>query len=119
MDRDRRDSSRKIAENTSISLRPLDPQVWFRFWDGTGCCVRDLSMVGVGVIVEEKMPIGTPLSIDLRLGKNTDFVRIFGKIEWIAEYQQSFRAGVSFSWWKDDQDKAVVNSYLNKLQNAN
>ncbi|MFH1061688.1 MAG: PilZ domain-containing protein [Candidatus Omnitrophota bacterium] len=119
MDKDRRNSARKEAKNSSISLRPLDPQVWFRFWNSAEYSMRDISMVGAGVVSNERIPIGTPLSIDLRLSKDISTIRVFGKVEWITEDAGMYRTGVSFSWWKDDQDKQLVNEYLGKLLNIN
>lgn len=119
MDNDRRNSTRKEPANSSISLRPLDPKVWFRFWNGTVYSMRDISMVGAGLVSNEKIPIGTPLSIDLRLGKESSTIRIFGKVEWLYEDAGKYRTGVSFSWWKDDQDKHLVGEYLGKLVNVN
>lgn len=119
MDMDRRNSARKEAKSSSISLRPLDPQVWFRFWSGTECSMKDISMVGAGVVSNERIPIGTPLSIDLRLGKGNSTIRIFGKVKWISEDAGMYRTGVSFSWWKDDQDKNTVGQYLENLVSVN
>jgi PilZ domain len=119
MDQDRRNSARKQAQDTLISLRPLDPQVWFRFWNGAECSMRDISMVGAGVVSREMIPIGTPLSMDLRLSKSNSMIRIFGKVEWVSEDQGLYRTGVSFSWWKDDQDKNVVSQCLERLASLN
>ncbi len=117
--REKRQCRRGVARNMSISLRPLDPQVWFRFWDGSDCSMRDISLVGAGVYSKEKIPVGTRLSIDLRLGKRTSSIRIFGKVAWVREEGKSFRSGVTFSWWQDDQDKKVVDSFVEKLANSN
>ena len=119
MDRERRNSTRRLVESSSISLRPLDPQVWFRFWSGAECKMRDISMVGAGIVSNESIPVGTPLSIDLRLGKNNSTIRIFGKVEWVAKDSDMYRTGVSFSWWKDDQDKNIVGWFLEKLVGLN
>lgn len=102
-----------------MSLRPLDPQVWFRYWNGTEYTMRDMSMVGIGVCSKEKLPMGTPLSVDLRLGKSTISIRIFGKVEWIIPEDDQYRVGVSFSWWKEDQDKKTAGSFLEKLASVN
>jgi len=119
VNKDRRKSKRRVARNTFISLRPLDPQVWFRFWSGTECSMRDISLVGAGVTSREKLPVGTPLSIDLRLGKNTSSIRIFGKVAWISrEDGDNYRAGISFSWWKDDQEKKSLDEFLERLAPA-
>lgn len=119
MDTERRYSQRRKADNISISLRPLDPQVWFRFWSGTEYTIRDISMVGVGLCSKERMPEGTPISLDIRLDKNEHSIRIFGKVEWVCEDVGTYRTGISFSWWKDDQDKKTAGTYLEKLANIN
>ena len=119
MHKERRYSRRKAARNVSISLRPLDPKVWFRYWNATDCNIRDMSMVGIGICSNEKISIGTPLSIDLRLGERAATIRIFGRVEWIRKEEGHFRAGVSFTWWKDDQDKKIAGSYLEKLSSIN
>jgi len=67
----------------------------------------------------EKIPEGTPLSIDLRLGRQTSSIRIFGKVEWMVKEDGIYRAGVSFSWWKDDQDKNTVGAYMQRLSLLN
>ena len=119
MDKERRYSRRKAARNIYVSLRPLDPQVWFRYWNGTECLMRDISMVGVGVVSNAKIPVGTPLSIDLKLGKTGSIIRIFGKIIWIIQEKDQYRSGVSFSWWKEDQDKKTAGSFLEHLSSVN
>ncbi|MCG2711944.1 MAG: PilZ domain-containing protein [Candidatus Omnitrophica bacterium] len=113
---DKRQSRRRAAHNVFVSLRPLDPQVWFRFWNGAeSFTARDISLVGVGVYSREKIPEGTPLSIDLRLGRQTSSIRIFGRVEWVVKEDGQYRAGVSFSWWKDDQDKKMVDAYMQRF----
>jgi len=119
MAREKRRSRRKQVRNMAISLRPLDPQVWFRFWSGTECTLRDISLVGVGVYARDNIPVGTLLSINLRLGKRASTIRVFGKIAWSCEESGRYRTGISFSWWKDDQDKIHLSNFLEKLMNTN
>ena len=119
MDKERRYSKRKIAQDVSVNLRLLDPKVWFRYWSGSECDIHDVSMVGMGIYSQEEMPVGTPLSIDLRLGEKATAIRIFGKVEWVAREDEQYRSGVSFAWWKDDQDKKIAGSYLEKLISIN
>ena len=119
MRKERRYSRRKAARNVSISLRPLDPKIWFRYWSAVDCNIRDMSIVGIGIYSNENIPIGMPLSVDLRLGEKAVAIRIFGRVEWIKKEEGHFRAGVSFSWWKDDQDKKTAGSYLEKLTSIN
>lgn len=119
MDKERRYSQRKTAENITVSLRPLDPKIWFLYWSATDCNIHDVSMVGVGICSQEKIPIGTPLSVDLRLGERAATIRIFGRVQWVTKEEEHFRAGVSFTWWKDDQDKKIAGTYLEKLTSIN
>jgi len=119
MNKEKRYSKRMIARNSTIALRPLDPKVWFRFWSGTDCGLRDISMVGIGIVCQSKMPVGTPLSIDLKLGKTGRIIRIFGKIAWVMPDKEMYRAGVSFSWWKEDQDRKQVGDFLQRLTAVN
>ncbi len=116
---EKRQSERKKARNTSVSLRPLDPQIWFKFWGGTECLMRDISQVGIGIYCKEELPVGTRLSIDLRLGKKTSDIRIFGRIAWLVKEKNKYRAGVSFAWWKDDQDRKTVDNFVEKLALVN
>ena len=119
MDKERRYSKRKKAKNISASLRPLDPRVWFRYWSVADCNIHDVSIVGIGIYSEEKISIGMPLSVDLRFGEKASTIRIFGRVEWVRKEEGYFRAGVSFSWWKDEQDKKTAGSYLEKLSSIN
>ena len=119
MDSEKRFSKRKIAQNIFGSFRPLDPKVWFRYWNAADCNILDMSMVGLGITTQGKMPIGTPLSVDLRLGEKAGAIRIFGRVEWAVKEEDHFRAGVSFSWWKDDQDKKIAGSYLEGMTAVN
>ena len=118
--REKRQCRRGISRNASISLRPLDPQTWFHFWDDSDCFMRDISLVGAGIYFKEKVSVGTRLSIGLCLEKNAGSIRIFGKIAWIGEKEDDrYRAGVSFSWWQDDRDKKIVGSFVEKLCKVN
>ena len=119
MDKERRYSKRKASKNISVSLRSLDPKVWFPYWNGIEYTMRDMSMVGIGVYSKEKLPIGTPLSVDLRLSQTSATIRIFGRIQWVEKEQDCFRSGVSFTWWKDDQDKKIAGSFLERLVSVN
>ncbi|MFH2136916.1 MAG: PilZ domain-containing protein [Candidatus Omnitrophota bacterium] len=115
MIQDKRQCKRRRTKYASISLRSLDPQAWFKFWGGAECFLRDLSLLGVGVYSQEKLPIGTRLSIDLRLGKQASSIRVFGRITWTEKEDDQYRSGVSFSWWRDDQDKKIVSSFVERL----
>lgn len=116
MEREQRRSKRRVARGIGLSLRPLNPDVWFRFWNANDCVLKDISLVGVGVTFKERVPLGSRLSLDLRLGSSQKSIRIFGKVQWIIpQDDNSYRAGVSFSWWHDDQDKNSVSRYMETL----
>ncbi|MCP4649178.1 MAG: PilZ domain-containing protein [PVC group bacterium] len=111
----KRQCKRGQVQDTSVSLRSLDPLVWFKFWGGSECCVRDISLLGVGLCCDERLPVGTRLSIDLRLGRRESNIRIFGRVAWTEKTRDNYRAGVRFSWWKDDQDKKILDDFVEKL----
>ncbi len=116
---DKRHSKRVASPNAAISLRSLDPQVWFRFPSGAEYAVRDLSLVGVGVYSAERLPDNMPVSIDLRIGRASSTIRVFGRIVWTAMADNQYCSGISFSWWKDDADKKAVNSFVEQLASKN
>jgi len=113
---DKRRSTRRLANGISLSLKSLDPQVWFRFWNSGDYTLKDISLVGLGVSFKDRMPEGTCLSLELKMGNSPYSVRIFGRVEWIKqEENKQYRAGVSFSWWKDDKDRNMVCRYIENL----
>ncbi|MBU1087623.1 MAG: hypothetical protein KKD05_08950 [Candidatus Omnitrophica bacterium] len=112
---EKRTSIRRLADNSGIQVRPLDPQAWFRYWNGTECFLRDFTLLGAGVFSKEAMVAGTRISIDLLLDDSISPIRVFGKVEWTIPYDDKYRSGISFSWWKNDQRKKLVNRFLEKL----
>ncbi|MBU4478762.1 MAG: PilZ domain-containing protein [Candidatus Omnitrophica bacterium] len=115
---EKRQCRRRVARDVGITLRPLDPRVWFQFWSGTECEMRDISLVGAGIYSKDKIPEGTPLSVDIRLGKSADTIRIFGKIAWAHQENEQYRMGVSFFWWKEEEDKKIVDSFVERYYKA-
>ncbi len=113
---EQRTSIRRLADNSGIQVRPLDPQAWFRYWNGTECFLRDFTLLGAGVFSKEAMVVGTRISIDLLLAESISPIRVFGKVEWTTSDVDKYRSGISFAWWKNDQRKKLVNSFLEKLE---
>lgn len=117
---EKRKCKRVTPNNASISLRPLDPQLWYRFWGGTDCALYDISFVGAGVYSTEPLPEGGCLSIDLKLKENIKNIVVFAKIIWVKkEAENRYRAGVSFSWWRDYQDKYTLNDFIEQQSLSN
>ncbi|MFH1460689.1 MAG: PilZ domain-containing protein [Candidatus Omnitrophota bacterium] len=117
---EKRFSKRRKAQNIYLDLHSLDPQIWFRYWGDQNCLLRDISLVGVGVYLQERFSLGMPLSIDIQLGKSSgQNIRVFGRVCWVRQEDKNYRTGISFSWWKNDQDKKELNSYLEKLSLTN
>jgi hypothetical protein len=113
--KEKRSNSRKKVNDISIKVKPLDPQVWFRYWSGTECSLRDLSLGGIGVCAREHMPQGSRISIDLLLKPQLRPIKIFGKVVWTITENKTYRSGISFSWWKSEEDKKLVNAYLEEI----
>ncbi|MBU0634237.1 MAG: PilZ domain-containing protein [Candidatus Omnitrophica bacterium] len=108
------------TDNVCIDLRPLDPHIWHQYWQGLECLVNDISLVGAGVYSKEKLPVGTHLSIDLKLNGSPVKIRIFGKIIWAQqEDKDKFRTGISFSGWSDDKEKKRVYDFIEHLSAEN
>ncbi|MBU1044492.1 MAG: hypothetical protein KJ915_08880 [Candidatus Omnitrophica bacterium] len=113
--KEQRISIRKLAGKSAIQVRPLDPQAWFRYWNGTECFLRDFTLAGAGVYSKEAMAVGTRISIDILLDDKISPIRIFGKVEWTSQNLDKYRTGISFSWWKNEQNKKIANSFLENL----
>jgi len=117
--REKRQCKRVVSDEAYIDMRSLDPQVWHRFWQGVECSVNDISLVGVGVSSKEKLPIGSYLSMDLKLDGKPEKIRVFGKVIWIQKLPDQYKSGISFSWWKDDQDRKKVDNFVEEFGSVN
>ncbi|MFH1061673.1 MAG: PilZ domain-containing protein [Candidatus Omnitrophota bacterium] len=114
--KEQRANIRKLADKSAVQVRPLDPQAWFRYWNGTECFLRDFTLFGAGIYSKETMAVGTRLSIDILLNETISPIRVFGKVEWTYQDADKYRSGISFSWWKNDQNKKIVDDFLEGLE---
>lgn len=109
---EKRKYERKLVQDVAIKLLLLAPRALYKFWDRTECKARDLSLFGVGICCQNELFAGERISIDLKVPENKDNIRVFGKVVWTTKENDKCRAGLSFSWWKDDLDKKIVDDLL-------
>ncbi|MBU1087089.1 MAG: PilZ domain-containing protein [Candidatus Omnitrophica bacterium] len=115
---DKRRSRRKQAGNIFPVLRSLNLQEWNKSLGVIDSSMQDLNLSGICVNCEKILPVGTYLSIDLMLRRRGNNVKVFGKVIWVKPEEGKYRTGIKFSWWKELDDKRLIDNFWEKLSFA-
>lgn len=76
---------------------------------------HNISLGGISFKTHTPLPHDAPIGLNIRLGK-TRPIRTFGRIVWADNPTPAAdgKVGVRFSWWLSDEDKKILNSYIDK-----
>lgn len=108
---EKRHFQRVVLPGMSCSFKLLDPRTWSTYQDKTLNDVQDISIGGLRVCTKNELSLKAPVGVDIKIDSNQETIRTFGRVAWISKINQvsnDYSVGISFSWWKNDEEKKIV-----------
>ena len=96
---------------SKVSFKLLDPRSWSTYHEKSLNSVENISIGGLALKTNTELALKSPIGVDIKLSPELEIIRTFGRVAWIKRNRASdndFTMGISFSWWKKDEDKKVV-----------
>lgn len=115
--KEKRKFQRVNIPGAKVSFKLLDPRTWSTYQEKILEPISNISLGGVAFKTINDLSVKTPVGVDIKISPEHDTIRTFGRIAWIErENPQSnvFNLGISFSWWKHDEDKKLVYEAIKK-----
>lgn len=75
---------------------------------------RDVSAGGIGLVVKEMIPLGSPVHVEIHIPSFNRTILAEGKVARIGGHRDGFELGVRFMEI-DPEDRAVLNEVVERL----
>ena len=114
---EKRKFQRVNVPGLKVSFKLLDPRTWSTYHDKTLEPISNISLGGLALKTNHELSIKAPIGIDIKISPDCETIRTFGRIAWIRKNEtqsNNFDLGISFSWWKRDEDKKLVYEAIQK-----
>ncbi len=108
---EKRKYKRVTLPEMRCSFKLLDPRTWSTYLDKTINEVQDISIGGLRLSTKNELNLKAPIGIDIKINPAQDSIRTFGRVAWIKKGNQEsdeYDVGISFSWWKNEEEKKLV-----------
>ncbi|MBU1086481.1 MAG: PilZ domain-containing protein [Candidatus Omnitrophica bacterium] len=108
---EKRQYKRVTLPGVSCSFKLLDPRTWSTYHDKTVNDVQDISIGGLRLCTKNELILKAPIGIDIKINSSQELIRTFGRVAWIRKKNPTsddYNVGISFSWWKNDEEKKIV-----------
>ncbi|MFH1776058.1 MAG: PilZ domain-containing protein [Candidatus Omnitrophota bacterium] len=116
--KERRMSARYKNPDIQLSYKPLDPHRWSTYQGMNRQDVKDISLGGVRLAVNENITEKMPISLDIFLKKNTDMIKTFGRVAWVRKIDvHENEIGITFNWWVKEEDKKTFVEFITQKAN--
>ncbi|MBI4844871.1 MAG: PilZ domain-containing protein [Candidatus Omnitrophica bacterium] len=104
--------------NIRVSFKLLDPRTWSSYHEKNITPVENISLGGVALKTANELTVKAPIGLDLRYDPEKESIRTFGRVAWIKKESgdKEYSLGISFSWWKREEDKKVIFDLIKKHQ---
>ena len=112
---EKRKFKRVSIPDVKVNYKLLDPRTWSTYHEKFLNLVENISLGGLAVIGVTEMPLHAPVGVDINLGYGHDkVIKAFGRVAWIKKQQDNYMLGISFSWWKKEDDKKILFNLIQK-----
>ncbi|MBU1044222.1 MAG: PilZ domain-containing protein [Candidatus Omnitrophica bacterium] len=108
---EKRQYKRVALPGVRCSFKLLDPRTWSTYHDKTINDVQDISIGGLRLSTKNEFSLKAPIGVDIKMDSSSELIRTFGRVAWIRKENQDsedYNVGISFSWWKNDEEKKIV-----------
>ncbi len=75
---------------------------------------KDVSAGGIGLVVREMIPVGSPVSVEIHIPQINRTISAEGKVARIGEHRDGFELGIRFMEI-DPEDRTVLNEVVERL----
>ncbi|MFH1063232.1 MAG: PilZ domain-containing protein [Candidatus Omnitrophota bacterium] len=114
---EKRQYKRVALPGVSCSFKLLDPRTWSTYLDKTLNDVQDISIGGLRFSTKNELSLKAPVGVDIKINPSQEAIRTFGRVAWIKKENPAdadYSVGISFSWWKNDEEKKLVYDAISK-----
>lgn len=114
---EKRKSERVKIPGVKASFKLLDPRSWSSYLEKNITSVQNISFGGIALQTNNPLAVKSPIGIDIKLNSDHESIRTFGRVAWIKKDEakvDNYNMGISFSWWKQEEDKKVVHDFIKK-----
>jgi len=108
---EKRGHKRVFLPEMSCSFKLLDSRTWSTYLDKTVNEVQDISLGGLRLSTKNELSLKAPIGVDIKINPTQESIRTFGRVAWIKKENQEadeYDVGISFSWWKNEEEKKLV-----------
>ncbi|MFH1459600.1 MAG: PilZ domain-containing protein [Candidatus Omnitrophota bacterium] len=116
---EKRKFKRVFVPGLKASFKLLDPRTWSTYHDKKITNVANISLGGLALKTNTLLSLQSPIGLDIKVDSADDPIRTFGRVAWIkkeanANAEDDYTLGVSFSWWKKEEDKKIIFDAIQK-----
>lgn len=100
-----------------VSFKLLDPRTWSTYHEKMLNSIQNISLGGIALKTTNELAVKSPIGIDIRISPEQESIRTFGRVSWIrkdASVDNEYTMGISFSWWKREEDKKIIFDAIQK-----
>ena len=116
---EKRNFSRVKIPDIKVSFKLLDPRTWSTYHEKSLTMVENISLGGLAIKTNNELTVKAPVGIDIKISPDHDPIRTFGRVVWIRKEDgdnDNYTMGMSFSWWKKEEDKKILHNIIEKHQ---
>jgi Tfp pilus assembly protein PilZ len=114
---EKRKYKRVTLPGAKCSFKLLDPRTWSTYHDKAVNEIQDISMGGLRFCTNNELSLKAPIGVDIKMNSSQESIRTFGRVAWIRKENptcEDYTVGISFSWWKREEDKKTVHDAIEK-----
>jgi len=100
-----------------VSFKLLDPRTWSTYHEKRLNLTENISLGGIALKTTNELAIKSPVGVDIRISPEHEAIRTFGRVAWIRKdpaVENEYTMGISFSWWKREEDKKIIFDVIQK-----
>ncbi len=114
---EKRKFQRVNIPDLKVSFKLLDPRTWSTYHEKRLDSVANISLGGISLKTNNELAVKAPIGIDIKINPDLDPIRTFGRVAWIKkepDIDNEYSLGISFSWWKREEDKKIILDVIHK-----
>lgn len=113
---EKRKFERVNVSGVEVSYKLLDLRSWSKYLEQSQEAVQNISLGGIALRTSHQLSLKAPVGLDIKINSKNEVIKTFGRVAWIkkVEEKDDYWIGISFSWWKKEEDKNTIKELIQK-----